>query len=345
MQRVGNLRIGPTLDWQWLGKPRGEERMRQIGCKAHAFGLVFLCASVAVGACGAVKVPPGSDADAAADGAGDDAGTVDPCADVECGQVDGIVCGECADGFLCVGGECLDKAGDLGEVPVPGGPFWMGCDKTVDPECDCNDEIPYHEVNLDAYEISRSEITQASYQKCVEAGECVKPTCLSWNPEEKPAHPAVCISWLAAKQYCEWADMRLCTEAEWEKGARGTDGRVYPWGGEAATCARAVMDEGGPGCATGGTFPVCSKPGGLSPYGLCDMAGNATEWVADWYGTDYYSVSPKNNPQGPDDGTERVIRSGSFALNAVAMRTSFRSHYPSPSTYADLGFRCCRSVQ
>jgi len=220
---------------------------------------------------------------------------------------------------------------------VASGSFWMGCNEAVDTLCESN-ESPYHEVTLSGYYMDRTEVTQGEYKKCVDAGECDTPSC-DWDPTGTPNRPVVCVTWSQAGEYCVWAGKRLPTEAEWEKAARGTDGRKYPWGNETATCDYAVMY----GCP-GDAMDVCSKsPSGDSPYGLCDMAGNVWEWVSDWYDSGYYANSPASNPTGPVSGSDRVVRGGSFVnLGGVFLRASDRfAVYPSAG-HDYLGFRCVR---
>jgi formylglycine-generating enzyme required for sulfatase activity len=220
----------------------------------------------------------------------------------------------------------------------------MGCNEEVDAFCD-DDEHPYHEVYLDAFEIDMYEVTQSQYYTCVLANVCEMPQCL-FDPEIHGDEPATCMVYDAARAFCEWSGKRLCTEAEWEKAARGTDGRRYPWGNEAATCEYAVMYEGGDGCGTGGMLPVGSKPLGASPYGTMDMAGNASEMVSDYYLQTYYSECPSNctNPQGPSNSSLgiRVHRGGEFRHWAYRIRTSDRDEHAQSIGHAWVGFRCCR---
>ncbi len=275
------------------------------------------------------------------------------CAGKECGPDGcGSNCGGCGAGEVCnqtlgqcEADSCWPDCGD--EVLIPAGTFWMGCNEAVDDDCDSN-EYPYHEVYLDAYYIDRTEVTVDAYSACVSAGACTAASTSSsycnWGVAGKGSHPVNCVTWYQVDEFCAWAGKRLPTEAEWEKAARGTDGRKYPWGNATATCDYAVMDDGGNGCGTGSTWPVCSKsPVGDSPYGLCDMAGNVWEWVADWYDSGYYQSSPANNPQGPNSGSYRVDRGGSFYNYDDYLRASSRG-YGFPS-YSDgrLGFRCSRS--
>jgi serine/threonine-protein kinase len=218
-------------------------------------------------------------------------------------------------------------------VFVPAGEFTMGSDSSPD-------EQPVHQVTLGSYWIDRTEVTNAQYTNCVDAGKCLPPVNMEhFNDSNYAAHPVVHVNWDQAKAYCSWAGRRLPSEAEWEKAARGTDARAYPWGG-ILECSKANFF----GCEND-TAPVGSYEGGKSPYGAYDMAGNVWEWVKDWYSPDYYQNSPGANPAGPDSGQFRVLRGGAatsyFDQNA---RSAARyKNYPTV-TYNSVGFRCALST-
>ena len=228
-------------------------------------------------------------------------------------------------------------ADEMEMVYVPEGEFTMG---SPDGEGD-SDEHPQHTVSLGAFWIDRYEVTNDQFRQCVEAGACVPPTtCDSGEPTygeaEKRDHPVVCVNWHDAEAYCRWTGARLPTEAEWEKAARGTDGRRYPWGDE-WDVGRCNTAEGG----KGGTMPVGShSPTGDSPYGCADMAGNVWEWVADWYDGDYYSRSPDSNPPGPNLGDYRVVRGGSWFSDQLRAHSANRRRHNPGYSRINYGFRC-----
>jgi formylglycine-generating enzyme required for sulfatase activity len=217
-------------------------------------------------------------------------------------------------------------------VFVPAGQFQMGS-TDADPD-GRNEEKPAHTVTLDAFWIDKTEVTNGQYRQCVAAGACEEPSCWGNGDLNAADQPVVCITWEDAQAYAVWAGGRLPTEAEWEKAARGTDGRLYPWGDDAPDC-RAANHKG----CVGRTATVGSYPDGASPYGALDMAGNVWEWVADRYDEVYYSAEPTDNPQGPDAGERRVTRGGSFDMSGYRLRTAYRTgNLPAYSNW-DVGFR------
>ncbi|MBP7432839.1 SUMF1/EgtB/PvdO family nonheme iron enzyme [bacterium] len=258
--------------------------------------------------------------------------------------------------------EQIDESVDEDVVPVdpemvliPAGEFWMGCNEVVDLECE-NDEKPYHKVFLNSYNIDKYEVTAGEYKECVIAGNCTAaatvselgPNC-NYENSGKENHPINCVNWSQAESYCKWKGKRLPTEAEWEKAARGTDGRKHPWGNLKESCNYAVISEaisGGNGCGTNGTMEVGSKVLGISPYGVHDLIGNVWEWVADWYSSDYYSISQEINPTGPINGTHKIIRGGSWYGDSEGyLRSSSRNFVSLDHQSISSGFRCAKSVQ
>ena len=191
-------------------------------------------------------------------------------------------------------------------------------------------EQPATTVYLDAFYMDKYEVTNARYGEFIRATERSAPPYSNDSEYSQPDQPVVGITYDDAEAYCEWAGKRLPTEPEWEKAARGTDGRHFPWGNEAPTCDFTVWDDGeNSGCGMHRPWPVGSKPAGVSPYGVHDMAGNAWEWVNNWY-----------------DETHgiRVIRGGSW-YKAIPghLRTAGRFRSPADSSNEGGGFRCARS--
>jgi formylglycine-generating enzyme required for sulfatase activity len=221
---------------------------------------------------------------------------------------------------------------------VPAGIFPMGSN---DGEAN---EKPIHDVYLNGYYIDQYEVTNVFYKACVDAGVCEPPKAFSSNARPSyygnpsfDTYPVVYVSWTMAKTYCEWRGATLPTEAQWEKAARGTDGRTYPWGEKIDNTFANYFDY------VHDTSSVGSYPSGISPYGLYDMAGNVWEWVSDWYLVNYYLYSSLENPFGPDTGQFRVLRGGSWEEDSDDVRSSHRDrNIPTYSMMVQYGFRCAR---
>ena len=219
-------------------------------------------------------------------------------------------------------------------VYVPAGTFLMGA--AGDDGWVGNSEKPQRVVYLDAYWIDKTEVTNAMFERFVEATGPDAAATWRRTASGKPDHPVVGVNWFDADAYCRWAGRSLPTEAQWEKAARGSDGRKYPWGNEAPTRERCNFDRNEGGTTAVGKY----SPWGDSPYGAVDMAGNAWEWVADWYDKYYYAASPKDNPPGPGSSTSRVLRGGSWLNIARFVRSSFRSSSHPDFRFVSFGFRC-----
>jgi formylglycine-generating enzyme required for sulfatase activity len=237
---------------------------------------------------------------------------------------------------------------------IPAGVFPMGS-KALQGNWD---EKPIHDVYLDSYWMHKFPVTNKQYAAFLNAMESQEEIIAKWYQwKSKTAllkrtdegrwfvktgyedHPDVHVSWYGAESYCKWAGGRLPREAEWEKAARGEDGRKYPWGDQKPNCTLANFIK----CKIGGTTNVDKCPDGASPYGIMDMAGIVWEWVADWYDADYYENSPSQNPTGPASGTYRVLRGGSWGVDEWLLRASFRLRLD-PDGSDGYGFRCLSSV-
>jgi hypothetical protein len=209
-------------------------------------------------------------------------------------------------------------------VYVPAGEFVMG---------DGSANAPVHTVNLSGYWIQQAEVTSAMYVACLRAGACkgIKNV----TDPVKANRPVVGLMWSQARNYCDWIQGRLPTEAEWERAAQGPGSAAYPWGSEAPDCTRANFGECKRPLGSVGGFQQ-----GVSPLGIFDMSGNAAEWVGDWYDPNYYRDAPSDDPVGPASGTVRVVRGGSYASDAAQVSAYARAYEKPKYNRADLGFRC-----
>jgi len=223
-------------------------------------------------------------------------------------------------------------------VAIPAGEFTMGSANEI--------ERPPHAVLVDAFEIDQFEVTNKDFEKFVTQtgyvtdAEKVGETSWLYYAKDKPKHPVVRVSWNDANAFCEWAEKRLPTEVEWEKAARGTDGRTYPWGndwpGEQDDPKANTKEAGYRGTTIVGSFPA-----GASPYGVMDMAGNVAEWTSDWFQP--YPGYPGGDGEAQYFGEKyRVIRVGGWFSDQNLVRTTERSASSETAANDDIGFRCAR---
>jgi formylglycine-generating enzyme required for sulfatase activity len=220
------------------------------------------------------------------------------------------------------------------QIRIEGGTFTMGCDRE-----ECTDSAgPSHPVSLDPFWIGKYEITQAQWAECVSAGLCTVPLG-RYEPTRLANWPVVGITREDAKAYCAADGARLPTEAEWERAATGTTGRLYAWGNETPDCTRAQL----PICGAP-LGPVGTHPAGATPEGVFDLVGNAWEFVSDYFDPAYYRRSPSTNPTGADAQFLATVR-GPSSWTPSQAQVAFRLGVPISTRSASLGFRCAGSVQ
>ena len=213
-------------------------------------------------------------------------------------------------------------------VEIPAGEFAMGTNEFG------RDEGPEHVVFVVDFWIDRFEVTNVEYRLFV-AITGHDPSAFADSIGFNAARqPVVGVDWFDARDFCAWAGKRLCSEAEWEKAARGDDGRIYPWGNVTPDPTKLNFNGHLGKPATVGSFPE-----GESPFGVADLSGNVWEWVADWYRVDYYRNSPQQNPKGPESGGLRVMRGGSWVNGAPAVRVQERGRLKAKWQGDAIGFR------
>jgi formylglycine-generating enzyme required for sulfatase activity len=243
-------------------------------------------------------------------------------------------------------------------VLVPAGSFWMGCARS-DTQCEAH-EKPRHRVTLDAFYIDVHEVTAVDYLTCARKGGCIHPRDMlvvreedlvlcNWNKRGEDRLPMNCLALHGATRYCNWVGKRLPTEAEWERAARGTDDRIYPWGNTRPSDQACWNRDA--------TCAVGSYPSGISPVGALDMAGNVSEWVLDHYHPRYYAMPYPKNPKGHTkplpvsleacgSSSCDIERGGSWRAAAPGLRATSRVPHNGElgGAYADIGVRCARSA-
>lgn len=250
-----------------------------------------------------------------------------------------------AAGLVVTAGSASERRPGLRFVVVPAGAYVSGSHDGQ------YDEKPVRIVNVSAFEIMRTEVPEITYAACVTAGRCAQHR----GKVRGPMFPVTGVSYKDAMSCCKWLKWRLPTEAEWEKAARGTDQRRFPWGDrdERGGFGRANCGQGCDQKTTGKTPPkkfpggrrlhlVTANVDGASPYGALNLAGNVEEWVADWYGEGYGYWAPRQDPKGPNTGVYRSVRGGELSQELEVVRTTNR-YWASPAAYSDRrGFRCAR---
>ncbi|GJL78356.1 MAG: hypothetical protein NPINA01_13450 [Nitrospinaceae bacterium] len=229
-------------------------------------------------------------------------------------------------------------------VLIPAGEFIMGSEEGEGRK----DERPVHRVGLDAYYIDRYETTGKDFEAYMDDQPKVHPTITGWYDRkvrpDMAQRPVIGLTWKRCRDYCVWAGKRLPTEAEWERAAKGIEGRKYPWGNEPPDPSRANYGR----CCFIMKGKVLQDVGhlklGKTPDDIYDLAGNIAEWVADWYDKNYYKVSPSHNPTGPEKGKYRVIRGGAWNSLPGYLRSSSRYGYDDAKDFYGIGCRCAKSA-
>ncbi|MDJ0761978.1 MAG: SUMF1/EgtB/PvdO family nonheme iron enzyme [Myxococcota bacterium] len=235
-----------------------------------------------------------------------------------------------------------DTATEVRWIEIQGGAYQMGSEDVT------SEQEPIHDVTIQDFAMTKTEITVGQYAACVEADVCSYPG-LSWFCNWRDIiyehHPINCVDWDQALSFCDWIGGRLPTEAEWEYAARsGGKEQLFPWGNKEPSCDYAIMDSTGEGCERIHTWPVCSKTAGNSDQGLCDLSGNVLEWVADcWHSN--YNDAPDNGSAWTEecDSNGRVLRGGGWtSRTGETLSATFRTSDDQSDKRYYSGFRCAR---
>jgi formylglycine-generating enzyme required for sulfatase activity len=222
---------------------------------------------------------------------------------------------------------------------IPAGEFLMGTEEGLP------DARPLHRVYLSDYLLDRYEVTNAQYRQCADGGACTAPRDReAFDDQERSRHPVVNVTWSQARVYCQWAGKRLPTEAEWEKAARGTDGRRYPWGNSDMVIEQHRPKGSEAKLSANGMGPVEMDAASASPYGVYGLAGSVSEWVKDWYAEDFYAISSSRDPQGPLRGSFRVLRGAGWNEGLSELRSSYRGWDEMTYWGPTLGIRCAMDL-
>ena len=220
-------------------------------------------------------------------------------------------------------------------IYIPAGEFLMGSDD----EHALPLEKPQRTFSMDAYWIDSIPVTNKMYQQCMDAGVCGNPASI-YEQFDDPAYadnPVVFITWFQADEYCHWVGGKLPGEAQWDYAARGSDGRLYPWGNTEPNQYLLNYKD-----IIGFTSPAGSYPDGASPFGVLDMAGNVREWTDDWFSETFFLDAPDANPSGPAEGEYKVLKGGGYSDPREIVRLTTRCFHDPISPGANRGFRCVR---